>query len=804
MSPEHEWVGGRLLSPFYITEGGPYRPELILWLELPEDLVVSFTLVDPKEAPVSLGDTLRDAIASPLVGPPRRPSRVRVADAAAVLELERAFPDIEIVKAPTPELDHILKLMAESRTVAEEGEQPSYFEGGAISAELIEDLFRSAQILYRLAPWQVAGDGQVLRLDIPQLGVEGACLSIIGALGESLGLAIFPSFVAYENCLEVAQAADFSSGRIDLGTTTLLLSFELGADLPASMFREVTEHGWPVADPNAYPTVYHRDRDGTPRPLTEHDIRVVSACATSLGAFFAKHRDLFARETLDEPVCESFLDEDDLEVRFTLPYEAGGLYAVNKPPPIDSSFPPPDSPPEIPRAEAGGKVGRNQPCPCGSGRKYKKCCLPEVQREVNAADGTAAIHEVDARLVEKMMRFGVRHFGPEWYSRAGEDFLDPEASAPLFESWAVYHFLIDKKPLVQWLLEERKFQLSTQERTWLEAQRAAWLSIWEVLEVDPGYSIGFRDLLTDEERTVREASASKTVVRREVLLGRIVDHGGISVLCGIHPRALPPVEADAVVQRVRKRLRRKKAVPIDRLQNDKIGRHMIRCWEEELEECDLRAKIPPRLQNTDGEDLLLTVDHFEFDSGNRREIERRLEALEDVDPPERDEPRPTYTFIRSAKGAGQAREGTVIGTVIFSDGKLRLETNSLERADALRGRLEAATGKLIRHRAREHSDPIGMLRDRDNRPRPDVKRNLIPPDEECRVILEMKTRHYADWVDHPLPALGGKTPRAAVRTKAGREQVSLLLKSCENMEARIPEGQRFDFTRLRMELGLED
>ncbi len=23
---------------------------------------------------------------------------------------------------------------------------------------------------------------------------------------------------------------------------------------------------------------------------------------------------------------------------------------------------------------AGSKVGRNDPCPCGSGRKYKKCC----------------------------------------------------------------------------------------------------------------------------------------------------------------------------------------------------------------------------------------------------------------------------------------------------------------------------------------------------------------------------------------------------------------------------------------------
>ena len=24
--------------------------------------------------------------------------------------------------------------------------------------------------------------------------------------------------------------------------------------------------------------------------------------------------------------------------------------------------------------ENGSKIGRNDPCPCGSGKKYKKCC----------------------------------------------------------------------------------------------------------------------------------------------------------------------------------------------------------------------------------------------------------------------------------------------------------------------------------------------------------------------------------------------------------------------------------------------
>lgn len=30
--------------------------------------------------------------------------------------------------------------------------------------------------------------------------------------------------------------------------------------------------------------------------------------------------------------------------------------------------------PQAPYVRSGDKVGRNDPCPCGSGKKYKKCC----------------------------------------------------------------------------------------------------------------------------------------------------------------------------------------------------------------------------------------------------------------------------------------------------------------------------------------------------------------------------------------------------------------------------------------------
>ncbi|MGZ5474615.1 MAG: hypothetical protein ACXWG4_11705, partial [Thermoanaerobaculia bacterium] len=64
--------------------------------------------------------------------------------------------------------------------------------------------------------------------------------------------------------------------------------------------------------------------------------------------------------------------------------------------------------------------------------------------------------------------------------------------------------------------------------------------------------------------------------------------------------------------------------------------------------------------------------------------------------------------------------------------------------------------------------------------------------------------HYRDWLDTPIPLLGGKTPRAATRAKKSREQLDLLLRDIENREGRLPEGERLDVDRLRTALGMDE
>ncbi len=53
----------------------------------------------------------------------------------------------------------------------------------------------------------------------------------------------------------------------------------------------------------------------------------------------------------------------------------------------------------------------------------------------------------------------------------------------------------------------------------------------------------------------------------------------------------------------------------------------------------------------------------------------------------------------------------------------------------------------------------------------------------------------------PIPALDDKTPREAIKTKAGRKRVELLLRQYTHHEAQKPAWQRFDFDQLRAQLG---
>ena len=488
------------------------------------------------------------------------------------------------------------------------------------------------------------------------------------------------SLAGYEAFERFAANYD-GEAPIDFGTTVLSLSFDPGADVPEPMRREVTRHKWPVAGPDAYPVVVHRDRDGLHKPLSRQDVDLLAATAMALGTFYTKNEAIL-RHKVHEPVSMTISDENDVDVRFTYPYEAFVLFGTEKhsrrsaapvrrsaeraggataPLPSLSLFAEPPRP-----AARVAKIGRNDPCPCGSGKKYKKC--HQEADESSRSVAPARVHEHDARLVTLLRRYATRRFGAA-FELAEEDFPFPEASLQLLLPWSVFHFEIDRRPIVACFLEEKGAELTHAERAWLETQSRAWLSIWEVQRVEPGRGFEVVDMLSGARRFVLDVSGSKTTRNRSAILGRTAEGDENFVLVGSHPRLLPPREAAEVVERARKRLRLRGDVPVERLSNEPFGRFLIEQWEMAVTDLDLRVSIPPRLQNTDGDEIRMIVDRYRFPAETRREIATRLASMEGVEAPEEVEinqqGESELVFVRQGNAKFSTWEKTIVGREIL-------------------------------------------------------------------------------------------------------------------------------------------
>lgn len=784
-----EWIGGRISPPIYLRDRDePYRPELVLWLDS-TGIVVGQEVVVPEDAEGVVARLLLHAMEQPFSGTRRRPDQIRVASQALAAEVRTAVGDgIPVAVAPTPELDAVVGSLME--TMPSSGGESSYFDGGRIPPGLVRELFVSAERLYRCAPWKSAYDSQVLKLDIPSLGVEGACVSVMGNLGQSFGLIIFPSLAGYQAFYRLASAGSIrKKGRVDLGTDWLSLNFERGGDLPADTRREALAHGWPVAGPDAYPLLLHVERDGGSRPLVQRDYQIATLAASAVHQFFGKHRARFEEFDVRE-VSESYdIPTMGLEVHLTLPYPNSAAFLLEDEPGHDAGEASPHG-----RKEPG----RNEPCPCGSGRKYKKCCMNREFAGSSAAERIPSVHELDYALIQDISRFAEENFGSAWKDFE-KDFNDAAAEPGLAPHWSTCHFRVRGATALAGYLDRSRKESPPLIIEWLEAQAAAWLSVWEVTAVEPGSRLTLRDLLSDEQRIVWEKSGSETLVVRDVLLARVVDFKGDTLLCGTHSRPLPPLDAAEVVRRVRGRLRRKTAVPVERLRDEGVGRYLIRQWEDAVDALDERSGILPDFRNTDDDPLLITIDHFDISSGAVKEVTASLAGIDDAQSSIVDDD-PVYEFVRPGPASQVIQENTVMGRALVSGTTLRLETNSRNRADMLRLKVEAACGDRIRHRAREYADPRS---ERVRSELPEVPPEEFPPEVEQQ-LLEFKRRHYAEWIDLPVPALNGETPREAVRSADGRAAVDALLKSAENTENRSARGATFDFSGIRRELGLPE
>ena len=483
------------------------------------------------------------------------------------------------------------------------------------------------------------------------------------------------------------------------------------------------------------------------------------------------------------------------------------------------------------------KTGRNDPCPCGSGKKYQHCCL-------NAGSGPAIapadltwrrLRALLDGFAAEMLRFTVEAYGPLAVHEAWNEFmcdedLEFDPDTPLMQLFMPWFFhcwspdpiatMVGNKSLHNMIptavyLSSKGRRLDPLLRRYLESLLTAPFTFFEVMACDPGTGMTLRNVMTQEEHAVTERGLSQGVQRGDLLFGQLASVDRLTMVEACNGFAIPPMEKAPIIEL---RAHIASAHPV-------ITHQVLRDWDFEL--LDLFHEITdrlynprlPTLQNTDGEPLSLHKLVFDLNSPPQAVFDALKHlALDELDEDllsdaTRDS-EGTLTRVRfSWKKRGNKKhaglDNTVLGWIEIDGARLVAEVNSEARASAIRQKIEAALGKCVRYRASEIQSPERMLADlraaggiRDGAASRESDRLAEIPEVRAK-ISEMMAAHWEHWVDEQLPILGNRTPMEAVKDADGREIVESLVIQGER-SGRSPNMPTDEdvFRRLRERLGL--
>ena len=446
-------------------------------------------------------------------------------------------------------------------------------------------------------------------------------------------------------------------------------------------------------------------------------------------------------------------------------------------------------------------VGRNDPCPCGSGRKFKRCCLNKID-----AVSRSYLFAERASALTKIMRFAARSqfkemheaalalFWGDWLSEEpGHQLEKVMASEPVeiaYNSWFAFDFDCgDGRNMLEMFLESQARQLSSGELNYLHGMRGSHLRLYEILEVKPDQGFELRDLWDDGRFYVRERAATRQIVAWDVVIARIGPGEDGETVFETLPYVFPASAKDELLKGLRKAHRLftheypEKGI-VDFFKTMAPVFHKL--WLEEV-------ALPPRpkLITGDGEPFIFAK--AIFDLLDREAAIRSLADRDDIV----DHGDGSYGWLEPA---GDFQRGA--GTIFIEERRVVFETTSQKRAERARDLLPDLMRGSVRFKAISYENVEQAIKRTPQKA--EKKEPDIPIEEQRKILGEFYEQHYRKWLDEPVPALGNRTPRHAARLKTVRPKLVALLKEFEgHSERQRRSGEiAYDFSWMWGELGL--
>ncbi len=413
--------------------------------------------------------------------------------------------------------------------------------------------------------------------------------------------------------------------------------------------------------------------------------------------------------------------------------------------------------------------------------------------------------------------------GEDWFMTtvwgcAFEDFLTREGT--------------DGRNIVDDYLKRRGWKESASARAYMSALRRSVMSLYEVSDIIRDTSFRARDLVRGGDPIlIIERSATRSLKQWDRIATRVVQMGSQMHISG----AVLPYGREAsekilkLLRNIAKRSDKEKQKLADLVRRDVNAfsqTELLRAAAPTITTVWLidiidRATIPeiPEVRNAEGDELLFCTVHYPFAAGAMaNDIQLALTGCSELRPANATfwnwiEPKPLARALGGQKQPPKSQmfstimdDGAlVLGNVELKDQALILSVNSQARAERGRALLGEVLHGLVVQPLVEIQTLAQSVATRDPATPPRLN---LPKQERRTIIHDGLDRHYRDLLDQPIPALGNKSPRAAVTTAKGRAKVVDWLKTLENHTAQMAghndEMATYDFRWLWTELGVNE
>ena len=167
-------------------------------------------------------------------------------------------------------------------------------------------------------------------------------------------------------------------------------------------------------------------------------------------------------------------------------------------------------------------ISRNDPCPCGSGHRFKKCCAAPVPTTAHRGPLT---EEVAAYALRKTSAPDLQAAWVE-FGETGSVKRPDNRRFGIFMDWLIIGRRRGGRTLLQRFEAERGATLSAEDRAELEKHKATATGVYEVIAVRPGKGLTVKNIFSEEEIEVADVSSSYGAVVWDVLVMRLRRMGG--------------------------------------------------------------------------------------------------------------------------------------------------------------------------------------------------------------------------------------------------------------------------------------